>query len=174
MSQTDLQRAITLKELALSPYFSIINVHLVDINVFAKFYEILSLPFQYIEKPKCRRRTNAHMDGQHENSIPPPPSITVCREYNELNKVYLVDDNVLNKANITWATEVISKSCTTITLLNVMLLLHFYFPAKFVLMHRALIFYSLLLLYMSHAMRKWVFGSFRTGQTQTGLLSYTS
>ena len=27
-----------------SPYFSIVNVHLVDINVCAKFYEILSLP----------------------------------------------------------------------------------------------------------------------------------
>ena len=31
----ELQRAINLTELALSPYFSIINVHLVDINVFA-------------------------------------------------------------------------------------------------------------------------------------------
>ena len=50
----DLQRAITLKELAPSPYFSNINVHLVDINVFAKFYEIPSLPFQDIEKTKCR------------------------------------------------------------------------------------------------------------------------
>ena len=39
------------------PYFSIINVHLVDINVFAKFYEIPSLPFQDIEKPKRRGRT---------------------------------------------------------------------------------------------------------------------
>ena len=40
--QTDLelQRAVTLTELAPSPYFSIINVHLVDINVFAKFDEI--------------------------------------------------------------------------------------------------------------------------------------
>ena len=42
---------LTLKELAHSPYFSIINVHLVDINVFAKFYEIPSLPFQDIETP---------------------------------------------------------------------------------------------------------------------------
>ena len=41
-----LQRAITLTELAASPYFSIINVHLVDINVFAKFDEIPSLPVQ--------------------------------------------------------------------------------------------------------------------------------
>ena len=52
----ELQRAVTLKELAPSPYFSIINVHLVDINETGKFYEILSLPFQDIEKPKhCRR-----------------------------------------------------------------------------------------------------------------------
>ena len=37
-------------------YFSIINVHLVDVNVFAKFYEIPSFPVQVIkENPKCRR-----------------------------------------------------------------------------------------------------------------------
>ena len=59
-------RAITLKELAPSPYFSIFNVLLVDINVFAKFYESLSLCFQDIEKPKHHERT----DGQHENSLP--------------------------------------------------------------------------------------------------------
>ena len=61
----DLQRAITLKELAPSPYFSVLNVHLVVINVFAKCYEIPSLPFQDIEKSKCRRwtdgRTNPRM-----------------------------------------------------------------------------------------------------------------
>ena len=38
-----------------------------DINVFAKFYEILSLPLQDIKKPKRRGRT----DRQRENSIPP-------------------------------------------------------------------------------------------------------
>ena len=49
-----LQRAITLTELAPSPYLSIINVHLVDINVFAKSDEIQSLPVQVIkEKPNC-------------------------------------------------------------------------------------------------------------------------
>ena len=52
----ELQRAITLTELAPSPYLSIINVYLVGINVFAKFYEIPSLPFQGIEKPKQRER----------------------------------------------------------------------------------------------------------------------
>ena len=36
------------------PYFSIVNVHLVDINVFAKLDEIPSFPLQVIkEKPKC-------------------------------------------------------------------------------------------------------------------------
>ena len=70
----ELQRAITLIELAPSPYFSIINVHLVDINVFAKFYEISSLPFQDIEKPKRHERNNV------KTVYPPPPphTNTVC------------------------------------------------------------------------------------------------
>ena len=38
-----------------------------DINVFAKFYEIPSLTFQDIGKPKRRGWT----DGQRENSILP-------------------------------------------------------------------------------------------------------
>ena len=47
-------RAITLTELAPSPYLSIINVHLVDINVSAKSDQIPSLPVQVIkEKRKC-------------------------------------------------------------------------------------------------------------------------
>ena len=51
----ELQRAITLTELDPSPYFSIINVYLVDINVFSKCDEIPSLPVQVIkEKTKCR------------------------------------------------------------------------------------------------------------------------
>ena len=45
----ELQRAIALTELAPSPYFSIINVHRVDINMFAKSDEIPSLPFQGIK-----------------------------------------------------------------------------------------------------------------------------
>ena len=52
----ELQRAITLTEMAPSPYLSIINVYLVNINMFAKFDEILSLPVQVIkDKPKCCR-----------------------------------------------------------------------------------------------------------------------
>ena len=46
-----LQRAITLKEFTSSSYFSIINVHLVDIECVC---QIPSLPFQDIEKPKRR------------------------------------------------------------------------------------------------------------------------
>ena len=38
----ELQRAITLSELAPSPHFSITNVHLVDINVFANSIIALS------------------------------------------------------------------------------------------------------------------------------------
>ena len=45
----ELRWAIPLTELAPSPYFSIIDVHLVDISVFAKSDEIPSLPVQVIK-----------------------------------------------------------------------------------------------------------------------------
>ena len=54
IADEELQRAMTLKELAPSPYFSIINVHLVEHNVFAKCYEYPSLPFQDNEKIKIK------------------------------------------------------------------------------------------------------------------------
>ena len=41
-----------------------------DINVFAKFYEILSLPFQDIEKPKRHGR----MDRRENSKYHPPPT----------------------------------------------------------------------------------------------------
>ena len=63
-----------------SPYFSIINVHLLDINVFAKFYEIPSLPFQDIEKPYHRRWIDRLTDGRMDNVktvyTPQPPRQT--------------------------------------------------------------------------------------------------
>ena len=46
----ELQKAITLKELAPIPYFSITDFYLVDINVFAKSDEISSLPVQFTGK----------------------------------------------------------------------------------------------------------------------------
>ena len=60
----ELQRAITLTELTPTPYFSIINVHLVNINMFAKFYKIPSLPFQDIQKRKRRGRTDGRTNGR--------------------------------------------------------------------------------------------------------------
>ena len=48
----ELQREITLTEMAFSPFYSNTNVHLVYINVFAKFDEIPSLPVQYYGKTK--------------------------------------------------------------------------------------------------------------------------
>ena len=50
----ELQRAITLSELAPNTYFSIINVHLVDTNVFARSDEIPSLPVQIINQRKSK------------------------------------------------------------------------------------------------------------------------
>ena len=58
----ELQKAITLKELAPSPYFSIINVHFVDINVFVfvmKFRHCLFkiLKNQNVADGQMHRRT---------------------------------------------------------------------------------------------------------------------
>ena len=69
----ELQRAITLTELASNPYFSIINVHLVDI----KSYEMLSLPFQDTEKPKRRGRTNGRTDNV-KTVYPPQTQFAGC------------------------------------------------------------------------------------------------
>ena len=46
LQHSELQRAVTLTELAPSPYVSIIKVHLADIKVFEKFDEFQLLPFQ--------------------------------------------------------------------------------------------------------------------------------
>ena len=55
----ELQRAMTPTELAPSPYLCIINVHLVDIKVFAKFDEIPPLPVQdMMEKAKQHGQTD--------------------------------------------------------------------------------------------------------------------
>ena len=59
------------------PSFSIINVYLEDINVFARFDEIPSLPVENIKKKtKGCGWTDGQTVGQCENSIyplPPPP-----------------------------------------------------------------------------------------------------
>ena len=75
-----LLRKTQTQELARSHYFSIINVHLVDINMFAKFYEIPSLPFKDIENPKRRERTDGGIDGRMDvkKVYIPPRTCTVC------------------------------------------------------------------------------------------------
>ena len=77
--------------LALALVYSKTNVHLEDINVFAKFDEIPSLPVQDIkEKPKCcgQRITN----GNNSNRI---------GLYFSIINVHLVDINVFAKSDET-------------------------------------------------------------------------
>ena len=84
-----LQRAITLTELAPSPYFSIINVHLVNINVFTKSDEIPSLPVQVIKaKPQCCRVRLTK--GNNSKTLAPSPYFSIIN-------VHLVDFNVFAK-----------------------------------------------------------------------------
>ena len=54
----ELQRAITQTELAASPYFSIVNIHLENINVCAKFDEIPSLPVKRYQDKNKKSRTD--------------------------------------------------------------------------------------------------------------------
>ena len=81
-------------ELAPSPfYYSNTNVHLVDINVFAKFDEIPSLPVQDIkENPKCRGQRIAKGNNSSRTDPPPPPS-----SYFSIIKIRLTDINVFAK-----------------------------------------------------------------------------
>ena len=82
----ELRRAITLTELVPSPYFSVTNVHLVDINVFAKSDEIPSLPVQVIkEKSNCHR-----LRITKDNNLDPSPYFSTIN-------VNLVDINVFAK-----------------------------------------------------------------------------
>ena len=94
VAQTDRLRITkgnnSIKELAHSPYFSIITVHIVDINVFAKFYEIPSLPFQDTEKPKRPRCTNGRENSIHPPTTPTPMCETtdfICRFANFLHLI---------------------------------------------------------------------------------------
>ena len=61
--------ATTLKELAPNHYFSIINVHLVDINVFTKFYEIPSMSFKDIVNPKHHGLTDVKTVYSPTNTV---------------------------------------------------------------------------------------------------------
>ena len=63
-------KAITLTELAPSPFCSNTNFHLADINVLVRFDEIPSLPVQDIkEKIKCHEQRNTK--DNNSNRIAP-------------------------------------------------------------------------------------------------------
>ena len=70
----ELQREITLIELAPSPYIFVESICLAYMNMFARFDENPAMTLQDIKETKCYRRTHAHTDagtdGQCENSIP--------------------------------------------------------------------------------------------------------
>ena len=74
MQHSELRRAVTLTELAPSPYVSIKKVSLVDIKVFATFDEFHLLPFQAIkEKSKCHRWKDRRTDGRKDVKTESPP-----------------------------------------------------------------------------------------------------
>ena len=79
-SHLELQREITLIELAPSPYFFAESICRVYINMFAKFDEIPAMTLQDIKETKRYGRTNGRTDGQRENSI--PTKIQSLRGYN--------------------------------------------------------------------------------------------
>ena len=69
-SHLELQREITLIELAPSPYFFVLSACLAYMNMFARFDENPAMTFRVIKETKRYGQGDAHTDGQHENSIP--------------------------------------------------------------------------------------------------------
>ena len=75
-SHLELQREITLIELAPSPYFFVEKICQAYMNKFARFNENPAMILQDIKETKRYGRT----DAQRENSI--PPTNKVCGGYN--------------------------------------------------------------------------------------------
>ena len=73
-SHLELQREITLIELAPSPYFFVLSICLAYMNMFARFDENPAMTLRVIKETK-------HTDGQRENSI--PTTNKVCGGYNK-------------------------------------------------------------------------------------------
>ena len=68
-SHLELQREITLIELAPSPYFFVLSICLAYMNMFARFDENPAMTLQVIKNTKCYGRTDRRMHAQCENSI---------------------------------------------------------------------------------------------------------
>ena len=81
-SHLELQREITLIELAPSPYFFVLSICLAYMNMFARFDENPAMTLRVIKETKRYGRMDARTDGQRENSI--PPTNKVCGGYNEI------------------------------------------------------------------------------------------
>ena len=75
-SHLELQREITLIELAPSPYFFILSICLAYMNMFARFDENPAMTLQDIKETKLYGRTHGR-----ENSI--PTTNKVCGGYNK-------------------------------------------------------------------------------------------
>ena len=69
-SHLELQREITLIELAPSPYFFVLSICLAYMNMFARFDENPAMTLQDIKETKPYGRMDGHTDGQRENNIP--------------------------------------------------------------------------------------------------------
>ena len=86
-SHLELQREITLIELAPSPYFFVLSICLVYMNMFAMFDENPAMTLQDIKETKHYGQTDARTHGcthrQRENSI--PTTNKVCGGYNYLS-----------------------------------------------------------------------------------------
>ena len=76
-SHVELQKEITLIELAPSPYFFVLSICLAYMNMFARFDENPAMTLQDIKETKHYGRTDKSRHGQHENSI--PTTNKVCR-----------------------------------------------------------------------------------------------
>ena len=63
-SHLELQREITLVELAPSPHFFVLSICLAYMNMFARFDKNPAITLQDIKGTKCYRRTDARTDGR--------------------------------------------------------------------------------------------------------------
>ena len=78
-SHLELQREITLIELAPSPYFFVSSICLAYMNMFARFDENPAMTLRVIKETKRYGRTHGRTNGQREISI--PPTNKVCGGY---------------------------------------------------------------------------------------------
>ena len=66
-SHLELQREITLIELAPSPYFFVLSICLAYMNMFARFDEIPAMTLRVIKETKRYGRTDRRTDGRTDN-----------------------------------------------------------------------------------------------------------